>query len=125
MKTIEKARTALYGATVIAYEKATFESLLVPKSDGGGLDIKTIAISVVNYVLFFLGLIAIAFIVYGGILYVTSGGNEEKTTKARNTLLYAVIGIIVISLAFAILRWAQGVNPEDLQNTAYLFSTLA
>lgn len=73
------------------------------------VDPQQVVIKLINYALFFIGAIALVFVIWGGILYVTSGGDSEKTTKARNTLLYAIIGIIVVVLAWAIVNWAANV----------------
>ena len=45
------------------------------------------------------GGLAILFIVYGGLLYVTSGGNKERIETAKKTLTYAVLGLILVILA--------------------------
>jgi hypothetical protein len=97
----------------IAYEEGNFNKILNPATTitGNQADPIQFTLKIVNYVLFFLGLLAVGAIVYGGILFITSGGDSEKTTKARNTLLYAVIGIIIIVLAFGIVKWASGFLP--------------
>ena len=61
-------------------------------------------IGIINYVLTFLGLAAVAFIVYAGILMVMDQGSEENVGKAKNIIIYAGIGIIVVMLSFAIVR---------------------
>lgn len=68
--------------------------------------VKTVIFTVLEYYLlptaFFL---VIAYGVYGGILYMTAYGNEEKATKGKNTITWAIIGVIVIALAFVIVRY--------------------
>lgn len=59
-------------------------------------------IRVVTWILLIAGAIAVIFLIYGGIQYLTAGGNPEQATKAKTTIVNAVIGIIVIALAFAI-----------------------
>lgn len=51
--------------------------------------------------------LVIAFGVYGGILYITAYGNEEKATKGKNTITWSIIGAIVIILAFVIVRFVS------------------
>lgn len=51
------------------------------------------------------GLVAAIFIIIGGINYMTSGGDSAKVQKAKNTILYACIGLIICALAFAIVNW--------------------
>ena len=59
----------------------------------------------IDYFLGFLGLIAVAFIIYGGVLMVTSGGNEDAVGKAKKIITYAAIGIVLIMLSFAIVSF--------------------
>lgn len=57
--------------------------------------------SIVNFALSFLGLITVVIMIYGGILYVTSRGDEGQTEKAKKAITYAVIGIIIILGSYA------------------------
>lgn len=66
-----------------------------------GARIKTI----VNILLYILGAIAVVMIVIGGIRYTTSNGDSSSITSAKNTILYAVIGLIVAILAYAIVNF--------------------
>ena len=66
-------------------------------SDGGVFE------TVVNTLLFIIGAVAVIMLVYGGFRYVTSAGDSSAVTSAKNTILYAVIGIVVALLAYAIL----------------------
>jgi hypothetical protein len=56
---------------------------------------------VTNVLLFLIGAIAVIMLIIGGIRYVISGGDQAQVTSAKNTILYAIIGIIVAFLAFA------------------------
>ncbi|MBR2839976.1 hypothetical protein IKE82_01440 [Candidatus Saccharibacteria bacterium] len=51
------------------------------------------------------GLIAVIFVVIGGINYITSTGDSNKLEKARKTILYAAIGLVITVLAFAIVNF--------------------
>ena len=53
-----------------------------------------------------LGLVAVIFIVMGGVQYMTSSGDATKLKKAKDTILYACIGLVVAALAFAITQFA-------------------
>lgn len=57
---------------------------------------------VVIYALWFISLIAVIYIIYNGFLVLTSSGDEEKLKKARQSIVYVIIGIIVMWLAWAI-----------------------
>ncbi len=71
---------------------------------------------VVNYFLYFLGLIATIMVIYGGFLYVTAGGDDAGAEKGKKILLYAAIGIIVILVSYALVNTiiGSGVNVEPL-----------
>ena len=66
---------------------------------GSGEGIKTVAANVVKLISIIVGVISIIFIIYGGFRYITSGGDSGKVGNAKNTLIYAVIGLVVVALA--------------------------
>jgi hypothetical protein len=61
--------------------------------------------SVTNLLLFIIGAIAVIMIIIGGIRYVTSSGDQAQTTAAKNTILYAVIGVVMAFMAYAIINF--------------------
>ena len=66
------------------------------------MDVLTIIINVIVGVV---GFVAVAMIVMGGISFATSQGDTAKVAKARNTILYGVVGLVVALLAFAIVNF--------------------
>ena len=80
----------------------------------GGLDAQPTATKLINlittWVLAFAAVVAFIYLIISGINYITAGGDAEKATKARTGILNAIIGIIVIVLAFIIIRFAIGVG---------------
>lgn len=71
---------------------------------GGQTGIRGIILTIINFFLGFLGLLAVIMVIYGGFLYVSSAGNEENVNKAKKILLYAVLGIVVIIVSFALVN---------------------
>lgn len=61
--------------------------------------------TIINYFLGILGLIAVAFLIYAGVLMVTAGGDEGQVEKARKIITYAVIGIVIILLSWTIVTF--------------------
>ncbi len=59
--------------------------------------------TIVNTLLFIIGAVAVIMLVYGGFKYVISGGDSSAVTSAKNTILYAVVGIVVALLSWAVL----------------------
>lgn len=58
--------------------------------------------TIINVVVSVIGVVAVVMIVYGGALWMTAAGNEEKITQAKRLLVNAVIGLAIIMMAFAI-----------------------
>ncbi len=85
-----------------------------PKANKEGLP--DVVITIINAVIGVLGLVAVVFIIIGGINYMTSTGEAAKIEKAKKTILYAVIGLGICVLSFAIVNFAVGIinsQPES------------
>ncbi len=61
--------------------------------------------TITNVLLFVLGAISVIMIIIGGLRYVISGGNATAVTAAKNTILYAIVGVVVALLAYAIINF--------------------
>ncbi len=61
--------------------------------------------TVINIFSLIVGIIAVVMIIIGGLKYITSGGESSNITGAKNTILYAVIGLVVVALAQFIVRF--------------------
>lgn len=64
--------------------------------------------TIINVMLYIIGAIGVVMLIYGGIRYTTSGGNATYVTAAKNTILYAIVGIVVAMLAYAIVNFVIG-----------------
>ena len=63
----------------------------------------------INLMLFVVGILAIFMLIFGGIRYVISGGAADKVKDAKNTILYAIVGLVVAILGYAIVQWVISV----------------
>lgn len=61
--------------------------------------------TIVNIMLFIIGALSVIMLIIGGIRYTVSGGNASAITAAKNTIMYAIVGIIVAVLAYAIVNF--------------------
>ena len=61
--------------------------------------------NIVKTMLFLVGVLSVIMIIYGGIQYVISAGDSGKVAKAKNTIIYAVVGLIVAILSYAIVNF--------------------
>lgn len=67
--------------------------------------IDQIVSQVINLLSLAVGVVAVIMIIVGGFKYITSGGDSGNVTGAKNTILYAVVGLIVVALAQVIVRF--------------------
>lgn len=58
-----------------------------------------------NVLIFLVGAIAVIYLIIGGLRYVTSGGDSKAVTAAKDTILYAVIGIVVAVISYALVNF--------------------
>ena len=83
----------------------------VCKTNGGAIcdnkddDGKTLIADIVSTLLFIVGAISVVMIIFSGILYATSSGDAGKVARAKNTLTYSIVGLVVAFIAFAIVTW--------------------
>ena len=67
--------------------------------------------SIIDKLLGFLGLIAVAVILYGGFRWMTAGGNEDAVKKAKHTLTAGIIGLVIVLAAWGIARFVIDLLP--------------
>lgn len=61
--------------------------------------------NIINLFSLIVGVIAVIMIIVGGLKYITSGGDSGNITGAKNTILYALIGLVIVALAQVIVRF--------------------
>lgn len=64
--------------------------------------------TITNVLLFIIGAISVIMLIIGGIRYVVSAGDSSAVTGAKNTILYAIVGIVVALLAYAVVNFVLG-----------------
>ena len=72
---------------------------------GTTTNVGTLIKTIVNVLLYILGAIAVIMIVIGGIKYTYSNGDSSSVQSAKNTILYAVVGLVIAIMAFAIVNF--------------------
>lgn len=78
-----------------------------------------------NTILYVVGVISVIMLVWGGLRYILSGGDNKKVTDAKNTILYAIIGLIIAVLAFAIVNFVlNAIGGPAVEETAALLGTM-
>ena len=81
---------------------------VVNSYDPPARDLPSTIVMIVNYALTIVGVIALAYIVYGGFLYITAHGDSGQVDSAKEIIIYAVIGIVVIGVAAALVNFVVG-----------------
>jgi len=72
---------------------------------GGSPTIDSVVTAVVNTLSVIVGITAVIMIIIGGFKYVTSTGDANNVSSAKNTILYAIVGLVVVALAQIIVRF--------------------
>lgn len=68
-------------------------------------DLNTVIKTIVNTLIFVIGIVAVIMIILGGISYATSQGDPAKVKKGKDTVLYGIIGLVIALLAYAIVNF--------------------
>lgn len=74
----------------------------------GSADLKTTVINILKWVLGALTLVALVYLIYGGFLWLTAAGDERRIEKAKQVILQALIGMVIVLLAWAIVIFVAG-----------------
>lgn len=95
-----------YLAPAQAQTATTFSIESVGSQVGlGNADLRQTVINVIRWALGFLTLLAVVYVIYGGFVWLTAAGNEDRVEKAKQIILQAMIGLVIILLAWAIVAF--------------------
>ena len=86
-----------------AMEKTQNDDMPTELFDDGG-----IVTTVINTMLFIVGILAVIMIIYAGIRYTTAHGDKGQVENAKNTLMYSIVGLVVAIIAYAVVNWVVG-----------------
>ena len=102
------AFACLFSSRLLASATSVQEGANAARADGMPTELigdNGVFSRITNTVLLIVGLISVIMLVYGGLRYILSGGDSKKVTDAKNTVLYAIIGLIISMLAYAIVHF--------------------
>ncbi len=71
-----------------------------------------------NIALYAVGLIAVFMLIWGGLRYILSGGDSKKITDAKNTILYAILGLIIAFFAYAIVNFVLNSISSNMSSSS-------
>lgn len=91
-------------------ELLTNLAVSIDASDSKIPDLKAEAVvtGLLNTVYWATGIMAVVMLIIGGIFYITSDGNAQKITRAKDIIMYAIIGLVVVLAAFVITNFVIG-----------------
>lgn len=98
------AAVDIFGGGSEACSKTTTD-LCNKKGDSGNL--APIAVPIVNTLLMIVAIIAVIMIILGGVKYAMSNGDSGKVTSAKNTITYAIVGLVVAILSYGIVNFVN------------------
>lgn len=79
------------------------------KGENKDQQVEPIVKTIVNVLLFIVGGLSVVMIIVAGLMYSISGGDSGKVSRAKNMLTYAIVGLIVAFVAYAIINWVIGI----------------
>lgn len=65
-------------------------------------DVVDVLFNIIKIALYAAGILAVVFVIYGGIQYITSAGDSDKVKRAKDTVINSVIGIVIVIFAYSI-----------------------
>ena len=80
---------------------------------GSNKQIDNVIVNIINAIILVAGIVAVIFVLVGGVNYITSAGDTGKIEKAKKTILYACIGLAICALAFAIVNFAISIIDQS------------
>ena len=72
------------------------------------LQLNSLVTSIISLLSWVIGVVAVFMIIVGGFKYITSGGDSAGVTAAKNTILYAIIGLVIVALSQLIVKFILG-----------------
>jgi uncharacterized membrane protein len=114
--TTQNNAAALFsGATDQACSGANLQTADTTCSNTAG-SVSSLVNTVIDIISWIVGIVSIIMVVFGGFRYVTSGGDSTATSNARNTILYALVGLVIAVLAQVLVHFVLGRAAHAVNN---------
>lgn len=79
-------------------------------------EVDSLIVTVIDILSLIIGIVAVIMIIVGGLKYVLSSGDPSNITSAKNTIIYAIVGLVIVAFAQAIVAFALD-TAEDTSST--------
>ncbi len=96
---------------------------MIPKPPPANLDLSALHIGVIGsgnifdalkiilgYIFLWAGIIAFFYVLWGGFMYLTAGGDPGKTAQGQKTITNAIIGVIILFVSYALVRYVTSIH---------------
>ncbi len=112
----------LAGLLLLTFAPTTFGAINILNNVGNAIGYEDTSLAdqitnIISWVLGFLALVAVIMIIYGGFIWLTAAGNEERIASAKKIISAAIIGLVIILLAWAIV-WFVTQGLIDASNNS-------
>ena len=81
------------------------QGLSATGADTGNSDLASVLSTITNVLMFLVGAVSVIMLIIGGFRYVVSQGDQSQVTSAKNTILYAVIGLVVAIMGYTVISF--------------------
>jgi hypothetical protein len=91
-----------------SFASSIVDGVNAARGDGQPVDLfgaDGVLTTITNVLLFVIGALSVIMLIIGGLRYVISGGNSAAVTAAKNTILYAIVGLVIAFLAYAAINF--------------------
>jgi len=102
IKKVKIIASALASSGIALVTNKASAAVTIPGTVQQNVDIDQVISNILAVAVWIAGLLSVFFIIYGGIQYITAGASKDGVTKAKTTLIYAIVGIIVVVLGVSI-----------------------
>ena len=109
---ITLAATSIATGTLNAYAsggttEASSALNKVSSTANSGKSVNELTDTIISTMLFIVGILSVAMIIYSGIRYVTAHGDKSQIESAKNTLIYSIVGLVIAIIAYAVVNWVM------------------
>ncbi len=105
-------------------ENGAFNCDFMSETGSNCVDANTVVTSAISWAIGIAGAVALIFVVYGGITYATSAGEPTKLAKAKQAIIYALIGLTIVAIAEIITAFVSGMIRDANNKAGYTHQTI-
>ena len=102
------------GAKTLEVSATANEGSCEDRGNADATNLNNLIAQIINIFSVIVGIIAVIMIIWGGLKFITAGGDSGRVTSARQTIIYALIGLIIVALAQFIVRFVLATTTDTV-----------